>query len=343
MSRVAYNGAAAGLKIAAGAALGCGMLACTWTLASSIHDLYAGTADVAMTSSVSSDLTFGDRFAPAALMKPAEAKKSVYVALYDPGYSLGGTPENFRKPVPVVVASAEAKLDLPPVATPPAMRQAALAVPLPVPAQRSAEPIKPPAELKLKSAGAYSHDALVSKARNVLLAQGSNAKLNVFEKLFKSSSPSTVLAFAGSDGGVTATGDEPPAADTSAIDRLTAIYDITAKTVYMPDGSKLEAHSGLGSRMDNPDYAHLRMQGVTPPHIYDLKPREALFHGVAALRMTPLGGESAIHNRNGLLTHSYMLGPNGQSNGCVSFKDYNKFLAAYRRGEVKRMIVVAKL
>jgi hypothetical protein len=38
-----------------------------------------------------------------------------------------------------------------------------------------------------------------------------------------------------------------------------------------------------------------------------------------------------------------MLGPNGDSNGCVSFRDYNKFLQAYRNGEVKRLIVVAKL
>jgi hypothetical protein len=64
---------------------------------------------------------------------------------------------------------------------------------------------------------------------------------------------------------------------------------------------------------------------------------------VAALRLTPVGGEGAIHGRTGLLAHTYMLGPNGDSNGCVSFRDYNKFLQAYRNGEVKRLIVVAKL
>ena len=68
------------------------------------------------------------------------------------------------------------------------------------------------------------------------------------------------------------------------------------------------------------------MQGATPPHIYELTPREALFHGVAALRLTPIGGEAAIFGRRGLLAHTYMLGPNGDSNGCVSFKDYNAFL-----------------
>jgi hypothetical protein len=38
-----------------------------------------------------------------------------------------------------------------------------------------------------------------------------------------------------------------------------------------------------------------------------------------------------------------MLGPNGDSNGCVSFKDYNAFLQAYRNGEVKRLAVVTRV
>jgi len=32
----------------------------------------------------------------------------------------------------------------------------------------------------------------------------------------------------------------------------TAIYDITSKTVYLPNGRRMEAHSGLGSYMDDP-------------------------------------------------------------------------------------------
>jgi hypothetical protein len=38
-----------------------------------------------------------------------------------------------------------------------------------------------------------------------------------------------------------------------------------------------------------------------------------------------------------------MLGPSGQSFGCVSFKDYGEFLRAFQRGEVNRMIVVTHL
>lgn len=122
----------------------------------------------------------------------------------------------------------------------------------------------------------------------------------------------------------------------------TAIYDITAKTVYLPNGERLEAHSGLGPLMDDPRHVHKKMHGATPPNTYKLTMREALFHGVRALRMTPIG-EGRMYNRDGILAHSYMLGPNGQSNGCVSFKDYPKFLRAYLRGEVDRMVVVVRL
>lgn len=125
-------------------------------------------------------------------------------------------------------------------------------------------------------------------------------------------------------------------------DGQTAVYDISARAVYLPNGTKLEAHSGLGGLMDNPAYVDQRMVGATPPNVYDLKPREKLFHGVAALRMTPVG-ENEMHGRTGLLVHSYLLGPNGDSNGCVSIKDYDRFLTAYRNGEVKRLVVVPSL
>jgi hypothetical protein len=121
----------------------------------------------------------------------------------------------------------------------------------------------------------------------------------------------------------------------------TAVYDISARTVYLPNGEKLEAHSGMGDKRDDPRHVNVSMRGATPPHTYDLSEREALFHGVPALRLTPVGGSGAIYNRVGLLAHTYMLGPKGDSNGCISFKDYNRFLQAYRRGEVKRLVVVA--
>jgi hypothetical protein len=122
----------------------------------------------------------------------------------------------------------------------------------------------------------------------------------------------------------------------------TAIYDISAGTVYLPNGRRLEAHSGLGQHRDDPRSVALRNVGVTPPNVYDLRMREARFHGVRAIRLIPRD-TSRMYGRSGILAHTYMLGPNGQSNGCVSFKDYQAFLDAYERGEITRLVVVERL
>jgi Protein of unknown function (DUF2778) len=122
-------------------------------------------------------------------------------------------------------------------------------------------------------------------------------------------------------------------------DNETAVYDITAHAVYLPNGSVYEAHSGMGSLRDDPDHANMRMVGATPPAMYSLKPREASFHGVAALRMTPAEG-SDIAGRSGLLVHSFMLGPNGDSNGCISIRDFDRFRKAYDDGQFTHIAVV---
>jgi len=144
--------------------------------------------------------------------------------------------------------------------------------------------------------------------------------------------PPRPLAFAG-----------PSVSPEGPFDHFTAVYDLAAHTVYMPDGTRLEAHSGLGDRLDDPRHVDEPDRGATPPHLYDLTLREEPFHGVQALRLNPVGGESAIFGRAGLLAHTYMLGPKGDSNGCVSFKDYDAFLQAFQSGKVKRLAVVASL
>jgi hypothetical protein len=128
---------------------------------------------------------------------------------------------------------------------------------------------------------------------------------------------------------------------TTRYDQWTAVYDLTAHTVYLPNGSRLEAHSGLGDKLDDPRFVSERDRGATPPHLYELTQREELFHGVQALRLNPVGGD--IFGRTGLLAHTYMLGPRGDSNGCVSFKDYDAFLQAFKNGVVKRLAVVSQL
>ncbi|WP_456618305.1 MULTISPECIES: tlde1 domain-containing protein [unclassified Bradyrhizobium] len=171
---------------------------------------------------------------------------------------------------------------------------------------------------------------------------------SMVEKLWGKREPSGgLLAYASADASVTASiaprEQNPMLGGSAPYERDTAVYDISAKMVYLPDGTKLEAHSGLGSNLDDPRSSRIRMRGVTPPHIYTLKPREALFHGVPALRLTPIGGESAIYGRDGLLAHTFMLGPNGDSNGCVSFKDYYAFLDAYRNKGIRKLAVLSRV
>ncbi|WP_162501461.1 DUF2778 domain-containing protein, partial [Methylobacterium crusticola] len=182
------------------------------------------------------------------------------------------------------------------------------------------------------------------RARLAARAAAAADERSFFEKLLGlQPSSGQALSYAALDGGgglATPPRRLSPVPDPSAR-AGTAVYDISARLVYLPGGETLEAHSGLGSSMDDPRDVHLRMRGATPPGTYDLTEREQLFHGVRALRLNPVGGPGAIYGRNGLLAHTYMLGPSGASNGCVSFKSYDRFLQAYLRGEVQRLVVVA--
>ena len=165
-------------------------------------------------------------------------------------------------------------------------------------------------------------------------------KPSIFERLFGKIAPLT-LAYANPEDGAGALNDGQNLA-AGRYDRQTAVYDISAHVVYLPDGTRLEAHSGLGAMLDDPNHTNIRMRGATPAAVYELKPREAPFHGVRALRLIPVD-EDKVFGRSGLLAHTYMLGANGQSNGCVSFRNYEAFLQAYLNGEIKRLAVVERL
>ncbi|CAO4140197.1 Tlde1 domain-containing protein [Methylorubrum thiocyanatum] len=171
---------------------------------------------------------------------------------------------------------------------------------------------------------------------------------NFLEKMFdlpgsgpsQPASSEPAMAYAGLDSGAVDSAARRRVVPGPVSEPGVAVYDISAATVTLPSGEVLEAHSGLGVAQDNPDYVHVRMRGATPPGVYDLREREALFHGVRAIRLTPVGGSAAIHGRDGILAHTYMLGPSGASNGCVVFRNYTRFLQAYLRGEVRRLVVV---
>lgn len=162
---------------------------------------------------------------------------------------------------------------------------------------------------------------------------------SVLQKLSDLLPSRTSFASLGSSGGLFRKG---PDLGALGYDSFTAVYDISAKALYLPDGTTLEAHSGLGDKMDKIEYVGERMVGVTPPGAYSLKFREKLFHGVKAVRLTPTDAENVL-GRTGLLVHNYLLGPDGGSNGCVSVKEYERFLKAFEDGQIMRLVVVVSL
>jgi hypothetical protein len=225
----------------------------------------------------------------------------------------------------------------------------------PAPVQLAA--IAPPpaprvAEVRaVKGSDGPVHD-MAQRAKAAVMSIVSADRPSIVEKLWGKPQPKTsLLAYASADASVTGSlgpgslgqSQNPALGGSAPYDHSTAVYDISAHMVYLPDGTKLEAHSGLGNMLDDPRHVNVRMHGATPPHLYELTPRESLFHGVPALRLNPVGGDDAIFGRSGLLAHTYMLGPNGDSNGCVSFKDYDAFLNAYRYQGIKRLAVVARV
>jgi hypothetical protein len=254
-------------------------------------------------------------------------------ALFDSRFSLGFPPGTFALAVAV-------KGDREPVNAP--LTTAALSEPT-----ASAETAAPAPSLRERVlAKAASAARLIRSAPSRVAAlrddtraaEATTHEPTIFEKLFGRPAPLT-LAYAASDDGGLGSGQGITG---SRYDQFTAVYDISAHTVYLPDGTQLEAHSGLGMMMDDPRHVDLRMRGATPPTLYDLRLREASFHGVQAIRLIPVDDDK-VYGRSGLLAHTYMLGANGQSNGCVSFKNYEAFLRAYMSQKVKRLAVVAHL
>jgi hypothetical protein len=335
------------------AALACIMFACGWTVYSHLGSdnnvelitaslppttskLLAAPSDRIAGAYAALEATLMDRAVQARAAAQTRAasqarETSARTALLYGPRLLGPQPGTFQlaeAPASAAQAAPDA-LPLPPA------RQVAEIVPVPMPR---------PAELRLLHNPTPARREMAQADAAVALPPKPPAKPSLFERLFgKPALGGTQLAFAGSDGGVDSDGQSLTLGRSPLYDHSTAVYDISAHTVYLPDGTKLEAHSGLGSMLDDPRYADRRMRGVTPPHTYDLSLRESLFHGVEAIRLKPVGGEDQIYGRSGLLAHTYMLGPNGDSNGCVSFRNYTAFLHAYKSGEIKRLVAVAKL
>ncbi len=321
-------------RLIGAAAIGCFAFLCTWTLIVNVAGPRAGLIDVSGT--IFDDLEHatprGHKLAVATpRAQPARTVAGRNDTLwFDPRFAMGTATPSFGADAPAQPRGFA-------VAAAPAAPQTAMETAR----DSEAAPVK-----NLALATAAAPQPPQPKTRTAALREGAHAVVadavadtrSIFEKLFGRPAPSLTLAFADADTG--SLGTRNPAL--GLYDHNTAVYDIAAHKVFMPDGTTLEAHSGLGPLLDDPNHADIKDRGVTPPAVYDLQPREAPFHGVEALRLIPEDEKEAL-GRTGLLAHTYMLGPNGDSNGCVSFRDYEAFLRAYKNHEITRLAVVARL
>jgi type VI secretion system (T6SS) effector TldE1-like protein len=337
-------------RVLSRAALACVALACAfiaWThLSGGGADKAADQAFDEGTQSAPPSSSYGrSSIASNAYAKLATALKSHMrrsaasaseAALFDSRFSLGFPPGTFS-------IAAAVKGDREPAATgalsDPAIATTQAAAAAPAPSLRERVMAKAASAARLLRSPSMRVASLRDGAGEGQSAADAPAHTpTIFEKLFGKPSPLTLAYAAPDDGGLVGGGSIV----SGRYDRYTAVYDISAHTVYLPDGTRLEAHSGLGARLDDPRHVNERMRGATPPTVYDLKMREAPFHGVQALRLIPVNEDEAL-GRSGLLAHTYMLGPNGDSNGCVSFRNYEAFLRAYQSQKIKRLAVVAHL
>ena len=315
-------------RILGGAALAGVALACAWTLCVNLGDPSANEASPTRGDRLT---VVANRSNKLAMTQAPELAGNASAIPFDTRFSAAFTPgvpeSTFRL----------ASVEQPDVQQQGPVRRLARAESLPHGVSR-ARPIAAPAAADQQAASDTWSPPADHRSLFQRLFGGPSASPSIFAKLFGAPSSDKVeLAYASADT------DGMTAGTTGGLyDRQTAVYDISAHMVYLPNGTALEAHSGLAGDLDDPGSAKERDRGVTPPDLYTLKPRESLFHGVAALRLIPVD-ESKVFGRSGLLAHTFMLGPNGQSNGCVSFRDYSAFLQAYQSGEITKLAVVAHL
>jgi type VI secretion system (T6SS) effector TldE1-like protein len=321
-------------RLMGSAAMACVAFACSWTLAVNLAGPRAGAIDVSGTifDAIEHPAPRGDKLvvtAPSPLRGSRPVSKSD-APLFDDRFTMGSAAQLFG-------ASAPAQPRGWSVAALPAPAQPALETARDMESAPTQDAAVAQNAVPLRQPAPQSRTAALRDGAHSVMASAAADTRSIWDKLFGKPASALTLAYAGAETGSLGSGH-----GSGLYDRSTAVYDITAHKVYLPDGTTLEAHSGLGAMLDDPRHADVKMRGVTPPAVYDLQPREALFHGVEALRLIP-EDESQALGRDGLLAHSYMLGPNGDSNGCVSFKDYEAFLQAYKNHEITRLAVVERL
>ena len=164
-----------------------------------------------------------------------------YSALFDPSFFSGST-ANFESfpPAPSAAAITEPENLLP--MPRPAVPKLAESIPLPPP-----RPIEL-GMLENRSPSLTSSRLLVQRNRKPVLPAALPDNRTFFEKIFGMRQPSgPALAYAAPENGILGNARGVTSNPSPRYDRWTAVYDVAARTVYMPNGTRLEAHSGLGN------------------------------------------------------------------------------------------------
>src|SRR5579863_6581222 len=118
---------------------------------------------------------------------------------------------------------------------------------------------------------AHNRVAEQQTTTTVAAAPSTDSNGNFFDKIFgnggqqQQQPAGPALAYASPDvgglGGLLGGTTQKPVINVASYGQATAVYDIATHSVYMPDGSVLEAHSGLGDSMDDPRSVAEKMRG----------------------------------------------------------------------------------
>ena len=213
-------------------------------------------------------------------------------------------------------------------------------------------PPRRPAELRLSAIQTAPQAALrrpVAANTTSAVAPAVSDNRSLIEKMFDqrpASGPQAsgpALAYAVPEGGVTGIARSVISGGQSGYNRRTAIYDISAHTVYLPNGAT--AGGAFGSRRRDRTIRASCMKECAGR-------RHQMFTSLLRANSFFMGFKRCVSNPSARAIFSdapdfwrilICSCANGASNGCVSFKNYDAFLQAYQNGEIKHLAVVAHL
>ena len=213
------------------------------TLCSTLANTGADQIDLAPTRGDKLDVAVsrGDKLV---VLNPSAPASNIQISLFDPHSSLGVSTGTFANSAPL---QGDRNLPALTPSLPPSLTTARNTPDIP-PISSRGERVAQKTVLPLpRPASAPPRNSLADSTQGTQSAKPS-IFARIFDKLFGKRDP-VKFAYAATDDAGLGVGEIAA----GRYDRWTAVYDISAHIVYMPDGTQLEAHSGLGSVLDDPN------------------------------------------------------------------------------------------